>query len=134
MIGRLVTLLLVVAVMAFVFPSSSFSESKEALLEQANKAKPEYYAKKYEIDNKIRVLNREWHMKQLETYEKIKADPSQARALRAELWQGAKELSKAKKELYDQLTPLRKQWYQTRMDVEAKVTAMQQAETEAAQK
>ena len=60
-------------------------------------------------------------MNQMKIHEEIKANPEKARTLRAELWEGARQLSEKKKSLYSQLTPLRKDWYGKRMAIEAKI-------------
>jgi hypothetical protein len=126
--ARVVVITLVVAGMAFIFSGNGFCESKDELLKKLNDAKTEYYQKKYEVDNEVRVLGRQWHLRQMDLHEKLKSNPDQERAVKAELWEGAKELSQKKKALYDQLTPLRKKWYNTRMEVEAKIKAIDDAE------
>ncbi len=100
---------------------SAFSQDRQSLLDEINGIKTEYYQEKYVIDNQIRELSREWHMYQMQMHEEIKADPERAKAVRAELWEGAKQLSEKKKALYNQLTPLRKAWYKRRMVIEAKI-------------
>ena len=111
-----------VFVLLFVFSAiSGFSQNRQALLDEINKIKTEYYQAKYAIDNQIRELSREWHMYQMQMHEEIKANPERARAVRAELWEGAKKLSDQKKALYNQLTPLRKEWYKKRMGIESEV-------------
>ena len=125
---KLLMTFLVVLALVFVFSSTGFCESKQALLGQIDQAKEGYYAKKYEIDNKVRTLSREWHIYQLQMHEKIRANPAEKRAIRAEIWAGAKELSEKKKALYNQLTPLRKEWHQTRVDLEAQIADINAAE------
>ena len=132
MLVRCAVGLLVIAACVCAFIGNGYCESKDDLLKQLDQLKAEYYTQKYEIDNKIRTLSREWHDKELAVHEQIQANPEQARQLRQELWQAAKELAQQKKALYNELTPLRKQWYQARMDIEAKLVELD-AQAQAAQ-
>nr|CAX68985.1 hypothetical protein JG3_0130 [uncultured bacterium] len=134
MVGRLAVGFLVVLGLLLSFASNGQCQSKDELLKKLDQVKGEYYAKKYEIDNKVRILSRDWHEKELATYAKMKADPTQVQALKAELWAGAKELAKQKKDLFNQLTPLRKEWYQTRMDAEKKIAEIEDQASQQAKK
>ncbi len=118
----------VVFVVSLVFTSVAFSQSKESLLAELNQAKENYYNSKYEIDNQVRILSRDWHENQLSMHAQIKADPTQARAIRAQIWEGAKELASKKQALYDQLTPLRKDWFNNRMSLESQIDDIEEAE------
>ena len=125
---RLLLGIVCVLAISFFFGVNAFSQSKGPLHDELDEIKADYYAKKYDIDNQIREIGKEWHMYQLQMHERIKANPEQARAIRAELWEGAKELSQKKKAIYKQLTPLRKSWYRKRMDLEAKLANIDEAE------
>ncbi len=104
---------------------SASAQTRDELVGQLNQAKKEYYEKKQVIDDKTSELGRQWHMYQLQMYENIKANPNRAQAIRAELWEGAKKLSQDKRALYEQLTPLRKQWYQARLKLETQIVELE---------
>lgn len=114
----------------FVFSTiSAFSQAKtrQALADELAKIKKDYYEKKYDIDNQVREISREWHMYQLKKHQEIKANPEKERVIRAEIWKATKELYDKKKALYNKLTPLRKDWYKRRAEIWAKIAEIDAA-------
>lgn len=124
---NIITWTVLVSILLVPFLSLS-AQSRDELVNKLNQAKKEYYEKKQAIDEGISELGRQWHMYQLQMYEEIKQDPTRARVIRTQLWEGAKKLSQQKRDLYDQLTPLRKQWYQSRMKLEAQILELEAKE------
>lgn len=104
-----------------VFSVNGFCQTKAELYEKLDQVKEDYYSQKNEIDNQVRELSKEWHMKHMALRDKLQANPEQAEQIKQQIWQGANELSKKKKELYNKLTPLRKDWYNQRMELEEKI-------------
>lgn len=108
----------------FVFSAISVfaqAQSRQALADELLKNKREYYQRKYDIDNKVREISREWHMYQLKKHQEIKDNPEREKEIRAEIWKATKELADKKKALYNKLTPLRKEWQKKRVELEAKI-------------
>ncbi|MCF7871274.1 MAG: DUF4527 domain-containing protein [Candidatus Omnitrophica bacterium] len=108
-------------VFLFLFSFNGFCETKAELCDKLDQAKEDYYSQKNKIDNQVRELSKKWHMKHMALRDKLQANPEQAEEIKEQIWQGANELSKKKKELYSKLTPLRKSWYNQRMELEEKI-------------